>query len=323
MKRLTLAYFGTPYFSAVFLEKLLSDKTLPVDVKLVVTQPDKPVGRKQVLTKSPVKIMAEKFKIEVINTKVSDLKSKVSQLDLAFLFAYGDIIPDNLLSAPKYGFLNTHPSLLPLYRGPGPIAYPLILGDKKTGVTLIQLDKEIDHGAIIAQEELDINPSDKRSDLEIKLTDLAIRMFKETISSSYGQGSALSLQTRKQNHSLATFTRQMTKDDGFIPFSILKASLNNDLSIKWEPNIMMEYYEKNQNVQKSKIYSLQSAVYNLFRGLSPWPGIWTKVMINNKELRLKITDLNLKNDKLIIKKVQLEGKKEVDFETFKRAYKIF
>lgn len=358
MSKLSIAYFGTPYFSAVFLEKLLSDKTLPVEVKLVITQPDKPVGRKQVITKSPVKIVAEKYGLEVIDSKVQDLKSKVSQLDLAFLFAYGNIIPNDLLSAPKYGFLNTHPSLLPLYRGPGPIAYPMILGDKKTGITLIQLDQEIDHGPIIAQEELDINPSDKRSDLELKLTDLAFEIFKKLMT-GFDEKAKISILNdlrgtqlersedehahrvknavssfllKNQKHSLATFTRQMTKNDGFIPLSILKAALNNEPNNKWQPKIISDYFKKNSilNPQSSKLNSPSSTIYRLFNGLYPWPGIWTQIQPkrldvedHNSPKRLKITDLDLINDKLIIKKVQLEGKKEVDFETFNRAYSIF
>src|SRR3989344_8769012 len=189
MKKLKIAYFGTPYFSARLLEKLLTDISIKhlIEIKLVVTQPDQPIGRKRVLTKSPVKTVAEKFAIEVLDfnlknlLRIEDLKLKITAVDMAFLYAYGGIIPKKIIDLPRLGFWNTHPSLLPKYRGALPIAMPLILGDPETGVTLIKLDEKVDHGPIIAQEKLAISPNDKRPDLENKLTDLAFNLFKKVI----------------------------------------------------------------------------------------------------------------------------------------------
>lgn len=282
MKKLRIAYFGSPDFSAFFLEKMLLDKNLPVEVRLIVTQPDSPVGRKQILTPTSVKKVAEKYKKSVSERSKVNLKD----IDLALVYAFGELIPKELLSLPKFGFWNIHPSLLPKYRGPSPIASPLINGDTVTGVTIIKMDEEIDHGSIIAQESLTINQSDKRPDLEKKLTELGFEMFKKTVFIKD------SLQIKPQDHSLATFTKKLKKDGGFISFE------------NW----------------KLKIENSPEDLFNLFRGLSPWPGIWT-ILPNGK--RLKITDVDFIGGKLILKKVQLEGKKEVDFETFNRAYKIF
>ncbi|MEK7097093.1 MAG: methionyl-tRNA formyltransferase, partial [Patescibacteria group bacterium] len=149
MKKIKLAYFGSPDFAADFLEKILLDKSLPVEVKLVVTQPDSPVGRKKILTPTPVKIIALKH-----NLKVLEIGNFLGKLDLVLVYAYGDLIPKELLTLPRNGFWNIHPSLLPKYRGTSPIATPLINGDKITGVTIIKMDEEIDHGPIIAQENL-------------------------------------------------------------------------------------------------------------------------------------------------------------------------
>lgn len=326
MKKLTLAYFGTPYFSALFLEKLLTDITIPIEVKFVVTQPDKPVGRKRILTPSPVKVTAKKYGIKVIE-KINE----VQNIDIAFLFAYGNILPRQILDVPKFGFWNTHPSLLPLYRGASPVAYPLILGDKKTGVTLIKLDEKIDHGPIIAREEIKIDPKDKRSDLEIKLTELAFKLFRSVILNSFQdlqipkQVRDDILQTKKQDETHVTFTRLLTKDDGFIPLVTLKKALSDEpIFYKELPAIVREYFEKypHLDLQRKVKSPLESShlFFDLFRGLYPWPGIWTKVRINGAEKRLKITDVDLINNRFILKKVQLEGKKEVDFSTFKRAY---
>ena len=299
MKKLWLAYFGSSYFSALFLEKLINDSELQkiIDLKLVVTQPDKPVGRKQILTPTPVKEMANKYHLPVLDKL--EQYSVEKNLDFGLVYAYGEIIPKKLLELPKYGFLNVHPSLLPKYRGTSPIAGPLIKGEKQTGVTIIKMDEKVDHGPVIAQEKYEILPTDKRPDLEIKLTELGYEMFRSVILltlRSTSEGGSLtkdfSLEATPQNHSLATYTKKLTKQDGFIEFENLK------LEIK----------------------ASSESLYNLFRGLFPWPGIWT-TLPNGK--RLKITDLDLKDGKLLIKKVQMEGKKEVGFETFNSSYKFF
>ena len=295
--KLKIAYFGTPDFSAYFLEKLLKDKDLPVEIKLVVTQPDKKVGKKQVLTPSTVKEVAKKNNIPVKEKVVpEDLK----ELDLALLFAYGEIIPKEILDAPKHGFWNIHPSLLPKYRGAAPVAGALINGEQETGVTLMKMDEKVDHGPIIAQEKLAIEPKEKRLELTIRLVELGYQIFKRVISDvSEKSPYQVDLSTvwllrydmlEEQDHSKATYTAILTKKDGFIEVEKLKS--------------------KNEG-QK---------IFNLFRGLYPWPGVWTKVVINGKEKRLKITDVNLENGQLVIKKVQLEGKNEVTFEQFQDAY---
>lgn len=323
MRRLSLAYFGTPYFSARFLEKLLNDTTINqlIEVKLVVTQPDKPVGRKQILTPTSVKTTALKCdleRLEIGNLKLNEnLKLKIRNLDLVLLFAFGQIIPRQLLTLPKYGFWNIHPSLLPKYRGPSPIAYPLILGEKKTGVTIIQMDEKIDHGPIIAQEELAISTADGRPDLETKLTDLGYQMFKDLIYNL--SAAAFNLSLSPQNHQQATFTRLLKKEDGFIPLSTFIKSLKNEPLIFEElPKILQEI----RNL-KLKIKNSPKIIFDYFRGLSPWPGLWTTINIKRQKKRLKITNLSISNQRLTINSVQLEGKKEVDFETFNQAYRIF
>src|SRR3989339_1796851 len=188
MKKFSLAYFGSPDFAADFLKKLITDVSINrlIDIKFVITQPDQLVGRKQVLTPTPVRQITEKYKggedtkfFAVCCFPSKNFGIELTNIDLALVYAYGDIIPKELVTLPKYGFWNIHPSLLPKYRGPSPIATPLINGDKTTGVTIIKMDEEIDHGPIIAQENLTIGKDDKRPDLEKKLTDLAYKMFKE------------------------------------------------------------------------------------------------------------------------------------------------
>ncbi|MFA6081327.1 MAG: methionyl-tRNA formyltransferase [Patescibacteria group bacterium] len=297
MNKLKIAYFGSPDFAADFLEKLITDTTINqlIEVKLVVTQPDQKVGRKQILTPTPVKVVALKHSLEILeieNLKFNEnCKLKIKNSDLCLVYAFGDLIPKELLSLPKYGFWNIHPSLLPKYRGPSPIAAPLINGDKTTGITIIKMDEEIDHGPIIAQESYTIKDSDYRPDLEKKLTELGFDLFKKTVVRLTGLR-VNGLKVKEQNHKEAIYTNKLSKQDGFISFENLKL----------------------------KIESSPGKLYNLFQGLYPWPGIWT-VLPNGK--RLKIIELKMKSEKLIIEKVQLESKKEVDFETFNKAYKTF
>ncbi len=282
MKKLRLAYFGSPDFSARFLEKMLGDHELPIEVVQVITPKDKPVGRKGTITAVPVKELALKHKIPVDH----DL-SALKIVDIALLFAYGELLPKEILAKPKHGFWNIHPSLLPEYRGAAPIASALIDGLDQTGVTLMKMDEQLDHGPVIAQKEVDVSPSDRHPELALKLSDTGYELFKKAINELVQNGSVSEVE---QDHSKATITKTFAKQDGY--------------------------------VDPKDFVGNSTGVFNKFRGLYPWPGIWTKVVINGKEQRLKITDMELTDGKSIVKKVQLEGKNEVDYETFKNAYKI-
>ncbi len=320
MKKIRLAYFGTPDFAAHLLKKIIDDSDLPLEVTLVITQPDKPVGRKHVLTSSPVKTVGKESQITVYDGLVKNLNVKPDDYDLALLYAYGEFIPSTLINNFPMGFWNIHPSLLPKYRNVAPIAYPLLLGESETGISIIQLDNKLDHGPIITQEKIFIEITDKRPDLERKLTDLAYTLFKETLLLAV-RGNVPP--TIEQDHENATYTRKLTKDDGYVPFDILKKYINNETVTETElPQILREYLIKYHS-QLTKTSSTSLLFYNFFRGLYPWPGIWTRVMINDVEKRLKITDLTIMDGKLEIKKVQLDGKNEVDFKTFQAAYQVF
>jgi len=331
MQKLRVIYFGTPDFSARVLENLLTNTSLPVEIVAVVTQPDKPVGKKKIMTKSPVKEMARKYNVPVIsdqlesvfssnrfqpNTDSNQAKLGSNRIDLALLFAYGKIIPADLLTRPRFGFWNIHPSLLPQFRGPSPIAYPLILGEKITGVTLMKMDEKVDHGPIIDQAEYVIKPTETRTDLEKNLSDLGYKLFCNKISHF-----VLDEKYHEQDHTLATFTKLLKREDGFVPMRVLLKTINGTaLDYEELPLILKNYIEKLG--VKDHSYHLKFAILNLFRGLSPWPGVYTIVKINGTEKRLKINELHLENEKIILDRVQLEGKNEVDFVTFNRAYNI-
>ncbi len=318
---INIAYFGTPDFSSRFLEKLINDPSLPINVKLVVTQGDKPVGRKQELTQSPVKKVALANNIPVLESATIDDLQKYS-IDLALVFAYGKIIPNELLQGTKYGFWNVHPSLLPEYRGASPTAYALIMGDEVAGCTLMQMDQQLDHGPIIAQDSLRIQKKETHESLLEKLSYVGYYLFRENIT-KLDNGNLDISKLAVQNDSLATQTRTLKREDGYLPIDLIKKALNKEKVTSQEfPQIMRDYLGQT-SISEFPIPYAPYIVFNFCRGMNPWPGAWTKVNINGQEKRLKLMDVTLEEDTLVIEKVQLEGKNTVDFKQFQEAYKIF
>jgi len=337
MSKLRLAYFGTPTFSASFLEKILLSPDLPVEIALVVTRPDKKVGRKQIITPSPVKTTALTHHIQVWDKPLKELTPLLHtlQIDLAFLFAYGRILPDEIIKAPRYGFWNLHPSLLPLYRGASPIAFPLMLGESKTGVSLMVMNEEMDHGPILAQQEYDIKMGERRDILETNLTNQGFTMFQNAIFDLVGKKGDGGVQSPtspplepttplpvSQNHDLATYTKIITRDDGYISPKILQKGLSGGKLIPAElPKILLWYYEKNA-LPTPPHSSAGRVVVNLHLGLSPWPGIWTTIVVDRQERRLKILDCSLEKNQLVLHTVQLDGKNLVSYTQFKEHYSL-
>ncbi len=321
MQNLNIAYFGAPDFAARLLDRIVRDQSPPVRVPLVVTQPNRPVGRKKLMTPTPVKEMAVNHGIRVYDTplrsncEISRIITE-SQIDLILLFAFGEIIRKDLLDAPRYGIWNVHPSLLPRYRGASPIVYPILLGDQETGVTLMQMDEELDHGPVLKQSRTPIGPHDSHEDLETRLTEEAFRLFNDSVRElAAGKPPKATIQA----HGQATYTRTLQKNDGFIPFTALKQALRGETTFR--PEIVKQFVDKNPGVSIPELNSGR-AVYAMYRALHGWPGIWTLIPVQGSEKRLKITECGY-DSRLQIKRVQLEGKNEVDFKTFHAAYKIF
>ncbi|MCX6807174.1 MAG: peptide deformylase, partial [Candidatus Berkelbacteria bacterium] len=145
-----IVFLGTPEFAVPVLESLIKNNW---SISLVITEPDKPVGRKQILTPPPIKKIASKYKLLVYQPeKLSSIKSSLKNLqpDVIILAAYGKILPKEIVDAPLYGSLCLHPSLLPKYRGPSPIQEMILSDEKQIGATLFKMDEKVDHGPIIA-----------------------------------------------------------------------------------------------------------------------------------------------------------------------------
>ena len=208
-----IVYMGTPEFSVLPLEEL----TKNYDVEMVVTQPDKLVGRKKEITFSPVKKFALEKGIEVFQpTKIREDYQKILDLnpDLIVTCAYGQIIPKELLDAPKYGCINIHASLLPDYRGGAPIHKAVMDGKNKTGVTIMYMDEKMDSGDILYQKEIEITSEDNTSTMFNKLSILGKEMIGEFIPKLLSGD----FTRTHQDESKVTYAYNISKEDEKISF---------------------------------------------------------------------------------------------------------
>ncbi len=323
---MNIAYFGSPELSAQLLTSLIKKKN--IQIKLVVTQPDKPAGKHLSLTPTAVKNLATDSSIQVFDKNI-DSKQEVNlikqindlNIELCIVFAYGAIIPVHLLNSVKFGFWNIHPSLLPKYRGAAPTTYPIALGEKTTGVTLIQMDKEMDQGAIIDQIDMSIDQNTTRIDIEAKTIPIATTMITNTVRILEGNNA---IPLKSQNHTNATYTRRITKQDGFIPLDLLISALHPDKTLQNGPlpRLITSYYEEN-NVSIFHPFPIDQIIWNMFRALIIWPGIWTVISTPHGDKRLLIKNMSFDTNILNLTSVQLEGKKEILFSEFSKTYNIF
>lgn len=231
-----IVFMGTASFSLAVLQMLLENQYHVVGV---VTQPDRYVGRKKVLTMPDVKVEALKYDIPVIQpVRIKEDYQAVADLkpDLIITAAYGQIVPQAVLDIPRLGCVNVHASLLPLYRGGAPVHQAIIDGQDKTGVTIMYMVKKMDAGDIISQKETPILQDDTVGILYDRLSDLGAKLLKETLPDIL-KGTN---QRIPQDESLVTYAPTLSREDERIDWN---------LSVK--------------------------QVYNKVRGTNPWPGSYT------------------------------------------------
>ncbi len=204
------AYWGGPQISVYFLEECKNIGFLP---HLIITTTDKKVGRKQILTETPLAKFANEHKIKVLKPEDlknnDELKEELNGIDLSFVTAYGKIIPKDILEIPKYKTLNFHPSLLPKYRGPSPIISALLADDKETGISIMLLDEKMDHGPTLIQEKMIIDEWIKNDELEKGFAFFGASIFTAILDRYiYGE-----LELKEQDHDQATFCSKYEKKD--------------------------------------------------------------------------------------------------------------
>lgn len=206
-------FFGTAAFSVPLLKGLANDSRF--ELIGVVTQPDRPVGRKGVLTPPPTKVTAEALGVPVFqfeNVKEPEVIDQLNNLapDILAVASFGQIMPKALLQIASRGAINFHWSLLPKYRGASPIQASLLAGDEKTGATVMLMDTKMDHGAILATRDEPISSTDTSDTLYHRLGEKGASWFPETIA-DYLEGR---LQPQEQDHAQATFVKLLSREDG-------------------------------------------------------------------------------------------------------------
>lgn len=309
MRSTSILFFGTPEFALPALRGLID---AGYSIAGVVTQPDMPVGRKHELTPPPVKRFAHRRGILVFQPEKLDtnFKLQVSSLkaDLFVVAAYGKMIPADLLAIPRLGAINIHPSLLPRWRGPSPIQTAILHGDKETGVTIMKMDAEMDHGPILANDKLHItNYKITYPELHDQLAELGAKLLMSTLP----RWIAGALTPIAQDDSQATYCALLTKNSG---------------KINWE--------KPAEEIERT------------IGAYHPWPGTWTIWKTDAKEWRVRIEDADVvpaappvsggagmvwQNEKypllvqsgygsLVIKKLGMEGKSVTDAASFLRGH---
>jgi len=300
-----IIFAGTPDFAVPYFNALGGDADF--EIIGVITQPDKPSGRKQELAPSPVKQAASALGIKIFQPEkltgnqgiISDIK-KLSP-DLLVVVAYGLIIPQSMLDSFPQGAINVHPSLLPKYRGASPIQSAILNGEKTTGISIMLMDEKMDHGPLLAQREVALTGEETNGSLHFQLAELGSPLLLETII-KYLAGN---IKPQEQNHDEATFCKIISKEDAQIDWQLPAQEI------------------------KQKIYAFY-----------PWPATWTTwdgkrikifppVQVIDEGSDVKAGEVFLSDGRLAIKagsgaliinKLQLEGKKEVNAEEFVRGY---
>jgi len=251
---INILFFGSEKYSDIVLNTLQKDRRLKI-----------------------LKIITDKKSLE-------EIKKTKPRPDVGILASFGAIVPKDILNFPKKGILNLHPSLLPKYRGTSPIQFTLLNGEKETGITIIKMDEKVDHGPIVSQSQEKVLPEDTAKSLYERLFTLGAKTLL-TILPAFLEGK---IELRPQDHSQATYTKRLTREDG---------------EIDWKkPDDFNERF---------------------IRAIFPWPGAWTLLRspsFGGQAKRLKILKAHLEKGKLFLDQVQLEGKKPVSFKQFLEGY---
>lgn len=229
MTQLKVVFAGTPEFAVPFLEALILNPD--VTVSAVMTQPDRPTGRHHVITPPPVKRLAERHAVTLLQPEKvkanTSLEAELRNLapDLMVVVAYGHILPPWLLAIPRLGVINVHPSLLPRHRGASPLQATILAGDTESGVTIMQMDEQMDHGPTLAQTKFSVAPTETTETLYHK----AIAVGTPLLMSVIGELTTGTAHPRAQDHDQATFCPLITKESSRLDWRLPATDLDRRL----------------------------------------------------------------------------------------------
>ncbi len=309
MKELKIVFMGTPDFAVTILKGIIDQGGQVIGV---ITSPDKPSGRGQKTSQSAVKIFAMEHELNILqptNLKDEDFQQNLKALNAdVFVVVAFRMLPESVWSMPPKGTINLHASLLPQYRGAAPINWAIINGEQKTGVTTFFIEKEIDTGKILNSREVDITENMIAGELHDLLAEIGVQAMKETL-----------------NDVAANTTKPVDQ---------------NSIEIKYRknaPKIFKEDCQINWQLPAEN-------VHNFIRGMSPYPGAWTRIVFKGKQLSCRLfvskkTDIPVKGEMQIkksenaflfpcqnhyisIAEIQIEGKRRMNFKDFSAGNSI-
>jgi methionyl-tRNA formyltransferase len=240
MSRIRFVFCGTPRFAVPSLKHLLIQKDF--EIVGVFTQPDRPRGRGQEISYSPVKEVTLEENIPLLQpakVRAPEVEAQLRELapEVIVIIAYGQIIPARLLGIPRHGWINLHASLLPKYRGAAPINWAIVNGETRTGLTTMRIDAGMDTGEMLLQEELAIGAEETAPELMVRLAEAGAPLMVNTLRGLVGG----TVTGRAQNHAEATLAPPLKREDG---------------RIEWTRST--------------------EEIYNRMRGFAPWPGAYTE-----------------------------------------------
>lgn len=251
-----IVFFGTPEFAVPSLTLLLEHG---FDVVAAYTQPDKPVGRKRVLVPSAVNQLAFKNSLPIVQPEslkdddAFDLFATFAP-DLCIVVAYGKLIPKRYLDVPRFGFLNVHPSLLPVWRGPSPIQAVILNGDEKTGVSIMLLDDEMDHGPLLAQTTISLDHTEYYSDLSGRLARIGADLLVDATTKHLLDG----IQPYDQDHEAATFSEKASRHNARIDWSRPAVEIERQVrAYAGEPTAWTTWQDKSMNILRARAHKHQ------------------------------------------------------------------
>lgn len=301
--KIKLIFIGTPDFGVPALSALIDDERF--DILTVITQPDKKVGRQQIVSPPPIKVLAQSFSIPILQPeKIVDCLDSINKLmpDVIVVIAYSQIVPLSILNTPKLGCINVHGSLLPKYRGAACIQEAILKDEKETGITIMKMDEGLDTGPILSQAKIKIEAKDTAGTLFEKLSQLAPDLLIDTII-KYSENK---IQPQPQSGA-SSYAKKLTKENGRI-----------------------DWHKDSHYIQR------------FIRAMTPWPSAYTtfekkilkiisvvpeplEVSYGKPGMVMSIDNkiaIQTGTGALVIKNIQLEGKKEMSIDEFVKGHKI-
>lgn len=305
-----IVFMGTASFSLAVLKMLIEEG---YNIVGVVTQPDRYVGRKKVLTMPDVKVEALKYDIPVIQpARIKEDYQAVADLkpDLIITAAYGQIVPQAVLDIPRLGCINVHASLLPLYRGGAPVHQAIIDGQEKTGVTIMYMVKKMDAGDMIAQKETPILEEDTVGILYDRLSDLGAKLLKETLPDIL-KGTN---QRIPQDENLVTYAPTLSREDERLDWNMSARRVYNKVrgTNPW-PGSYTTYQGKTVKIWAGQVHQCENAMKH-----HAHQDNGTIVKIFKDAIGVKVND-----GVYLITELQLEGKKRMSVKDYLNGHCIF